>query len=213
MVFTRRYRTYLTRAAITWAVSLVLCLVAYMIVLRAQDSGKKHLESTLAEQKQQHASARRAAQEQTRIQLNEQIEHLRQRLKDFVIDLDESTDLTFDISQIAGRENLASLSVTTRAKKGAGRRGVSAQTEPDSSHINENHIDIRFTAGFYQFATFVNALERHRPVLFIDKFKINRSNQDDSVYQVTLDVAALVTKRQDDETADTSSAPIFSASL
>jgi hypothetical protein len=190
-----------------------MCLVAYVIVLRPQNNGKKRLKSTLAEQKQQHVSAQRATQEQARIQLDKEIERLRNRVKDFVVDLDESTDLTFDISQIASRKNLASLSVTTRAKKRADKRGSAAKTKSGDSRIRENHIDIRFTAGFYQFATFVNALERHRPVLFVDKFKITRSTQDDSVYQVTLDVAALVTKMQGDETAGTSSATIFSASL
>jgi len=213
MVFTRMYRTYLTGAAIIWAVSLALSLAAYVLVVRPQHNSKKRLESTLTEQKQLHVSARRAAQEQTRIQLNQQIEELRQRVRNFVVDSDESTDLTFDISQIASRVNLNSLSVTMGAQKGAGRRRVSTKADADSTYISENHIDITFTAGFYQFASFVNALERHRPVLFINEFTITRSKQDESAYHVTLDVAAFVRKQQNKETADSLAASAVSVEI
>jgi Tfp pilus assembly protein PilO len=200
------------RAGMIWAASLALCLLAYVIVLRPQNKTKRRLKQNLTEQKQVYASAQRAAQEQTKIQLNEKIERLRNQLKNFAIDLEEFTDLTFDISQIASRENVASLSVKTRAKKSPGWRGGIKQTDADIHHVSENVIEIKFNAGFHQFATFVNALERHRPVLFIDEFTINRSNQDD-VYQVTLDVAAFVRKQQNKETADTVSSPIFSAKI
>lgn len=214
MTFLRIYKTYLTRAAMIWMVSLVLCILAYVIMLRPQNSSQRRLENTLAEQKQLYASARRAAQEETKIQLNEQIEHLRDQLRTFAIDLEQLTDLTFDISQMANQENLASFSVTTRGiKRSAGRRSVVAGKESETSHIRENHIDIKFTAGFHQFATFVNALERHRPVLFINEFNISRSNQNDVVFQVTLDVAAFVRKQQDNETADTALTSNFSAKL
>lgn len=213
MINIRIYKTYLTSAAIIWAMSLALCILVYILVLKPQNNSKKRLENTLAEQKQIYASARRAAQEKTRIQLTEQIEHLRDRVKGFVVDLEESTDLTFDISQMAGKENLASLSVTTRAKRSANRRGIAMGTESDTNYISENHIDIKFNAGFHQFATFMNALERHRPILFVDEFKITRSNQDESVFQVTLDVAAFIRKQQNNETADAASTSTFRAKI
>ena len=212
MTCIKRYKTYLTRAAMIWAVSVVLFLLAYGIVLRPQNNSMKHLENTLAEQKQLYATVRKAAQEETKIQLYEEIERLRDQLKGFVIDPEESSDLTFDISQIASRENLTSLSVAY-AKKSARRLRSAAGTKSEINHLSENHIDIEFTAGFRQFATFVNALERHRPVLFIDEFRITRSTQNDSVYQVTLDVAALVRKQQNNETADTALTPTFSTKI
>ena len=213
MIFISEYKTYLTRAAIIWMVSLGLCLLTYVIVLRQQNNSKRRLESTLAEQKQLYASAQRAAQEQARIQLNEQIERLRDQLKNFAIDHEKLTNLTFDISQIANRENLSSFSVMTRRKRSSDRLGIPAKAESDAHHISENLFDISFNAGFHQFAIFVNTLERHRPVLFIDEFKITRSTKKDSVYQATLDVAAFVRKQQNNETADTASTSAFSAKL
>jgi len=211
MTFLREYKTYLKRAAILWMVSLALCFLAYMIVIRPQNNNKRRLENGLTEQKQLYASALKATQEESKIQLNEEIQHLRDQLKGFAIDLEELTDLTFDISQIANRENLASFNVTPRSQSSSGRRGVSKKDEPKL--IIENFIDIKFIAEFRQFANFVNALERHHPILFINKFKINLSTKDDSAYQTTLDVVAFVKKTQNNETADKVSTSTFSAKL
>jgi hypothetical protein len=208
MALIKIYKKYLMIAAIAWAACLVLLILVYMVVLRPQRNSKKHLENTLAEKKQLYEFAQRAAQEQTKIQLNEQIERLRDRLKNFVVDFEDSANLTFDIGQIANEKKVASFSVKTKEE-----RGVPVTPIPDSNCVRENHIDVSFTAGFNQFANFVNALERHRPVLFVNEFAITRSNQSNSVYQVTLDVAALVRKQQDSETADKPSAQVYSAKI
>jgi len=92
----------------------------------------------------------------------------------------------------------------SKVKKSGGLSAI-----PDCKYIRENHIVVSFIGGFNQFATFLNALERHRPVIFVDKFAIARSGQDSSVYQVSLNVAAFVKKQQsegllsqDDKTTD-----------
>jgi len=198
--FIKIYRKYLTRAAIVWAACLVLFILVYILVLGPQKSSRKHLESTLTEKKQLYKFAQRATQEETKIRLNEEIESLQDTLKVFVIDHEDSTNLTFNIGQIAYKEKVSSLSIKSKE-----RRGVLAI--PDCNSISENHIDISFIAGFNQFATVVNALERHQPVLFVNEFTISRSNKDDSTYQVTLDVAAFVKKQQEREIADQSLAP------
>jgi hypothetical protein len=202
--FIKIYRKYLIGAALIWAACLVLFLLVYMLVLGPQRSSKKRLESEIAKKKQLHESALRAAKEETKIQLNEQIENLRDRLKYFVIDFEDSANLTFDIGQIASEKKVTSFNIKSKDDP-------KVSTVPDCNYICENHINISFIAGFNQFATFVNALERHQPVLFVNKFTIIRSNQDDSVYQANLDVAAFVRKQKGMETADKSSEQIYIA--
>jgi Tfp pilus assembly protein PilO len=124
--------------------------------------------------------------------LNEQIERLQSRLQDFVIDFENSANLTFDISQIANEKEVASFSVKSKDGRGP-------STIPEAKYIRENNIVISFIGGFNQCATFLNALERHRPVLFVDRFSITRSGQDDSACQVSLNVAAFVKKQQSEE--------------
>jgi Tfp pilus assembly protein PilO len=194
------YRKYLMRVAIVWAACMVLFLLAYLILLKPQIKIKMNLQNTLTEKKQLYESAQKAADERTKIRLNEEIEGLRDTLKNFVVDQEDSANLTFDIGRIASKESLSLFSIKNKDK-----RGVSEI--PDCNSICENHIDISFTAGFNQFATFVNALERHQPVLFVNEFSIARSNKDDSAYKVTLDVATFVKKQQEKEIADQFPAP------
>lgn len=212
MTFFLEYKTYLKRAGIVWMLSLVLCLVVYVLVIRPQNNSLRRLERNIDEQKQTYAAARRAAQEQNRIQLNEHIERLRIQLGSFVINSEELTDLTFDISQIANRENLTSFSVTPQSKKSGGWRSTSRE-KSDSGSISENLIDIKFTSEFRQFAAFMNALERHHPILFIDEFEITQSSQNESVYQATLDVTAFVRKQKDNENTEKDSKTTLSAKL
>jgi Tfp pilus assembly protein PilO len=206
MAFIKMYRQYLTITAIAWAACLVLFVAAYLTLLRPQTNSTRNLRNKLTEKKRLYESAQRAAHEQTVIRLNEEIERLRDRVKDFVIDFEDSANLTFDIGQIANDKKVTSFSVKSQKKRRALPTSV-----PDSNCVDENHLDISFTAGFNQFATFVNALERHRPVLFLHEFAITRSSKNDLLYQVTLDVAALVRKQQDKETADRTSAEVYSA--
>lgn len=200
MVFIEIHKKYITKAVIVWAACLVLFLLAYIMVLRPQHINEKRLDKALAEKKRLYESAQRAAEEATRAQLNEQIKQLRDRLHDFVIDFEDSANLTFDVGQIANEKKVAAFSV-----KGKENRTTSAV--PDCNAISESHMDVSFVSGFYQFATFVNALERHKPVLFVNEFTITRSNQNDAAYEVTLDVAAFVKKPRERETADKASLP------
>lgn len=201
-VFIKTYKKYLTRIALIWAACLVLFVLIYMIMLRPQRSIETRLDSELTEKKHMYEFAQKAAKKETQIRLNEQIEQLRKKLSDFVIEFEDSANLTFDISKIASEKKVTSFSVRSKEDRGV-------MVIPDCNYICENHIDISFIAGFNQFATFLNALERHHPVVFINEFSITRSNQDDSAYQVTLDVAAFIRKPQQSQTADKGSTQVY----
>ena len=185
------YRKYFTTVALVWAGCFVLFTFVYMLALTPHKKSKKHLENQLAEKKRMYSSVLETAKEETKLELKEQIERFRSGLKNFVIDFEDSANLTFDISQIATEKNVASFKIRAKDKRG----GSSAI--PNCNHIRENHIDISFTAGFNRFAAFLNALERHRPVVFVDKFTITRSDQDDTGHQVNMSLAVFVKKRQD----------------
>jgi Tfp pilus assembly protein PilO len=189
MTFAKIHRKYFKIAGLIWSVCLIAFLLAYIFVLGPQRDYKRGIENKLAEKQKDYESALRAAREETKIELNKQIANLQSRLKDFVIDFEDSANLTFDISQIASEKQVASFSIKSRDGRGL-------STIPDCKYICENQINISFTGAFNQFAAFLNALERHRPVLFINKFTITRLQEEDSGYHVSLNVAALVRKQQ-----------------
>ncbi len=186
-------KKYLKILAVIWIVTLVLSVLAYMFAIGPQNRSRKNLESKLAEQKQLCELAQKAAQEETRIRLTEQVDNLRDRLKTFIIDFEDAANLTFDISRIAQEKNVVSLNVEHKSNR-------VAPEEDNSKNISERHIDVSFTTGFNQFAAFLNAIERHQPVLFVNQLTLIRSNQGKSSYQIKMDVAALVKKQKEDNT-------------
>jgi Tfp pilus assembly protein PilO len=193
MGFWEAYKKNLRIWAVIWAACLVLFALIYVLVLGPQNRSKKKLENELNEKRQLFEFAQNASNEDTKNHLLKQIEKLRNNLAVFTIDFEDSANLTFDISQIAREENVVSLNVENKNE-------IKSLEEPDSSNISENHINISFITGFNQFAAFLNALERHQPVLFVNEFKLARSNKNMSVYQVTIDVAALIRNQQDKKT-------------
>ena len=198
------YKKNFKVVALVWAGCLVLFAFVYIYVLSPQRKTKKQLDAQLAKQKQMYDAASKAAQEETKARLNEQVERLQNSLKDFVIDFEDSANLTLDISQIASQKRVDSFSIEGKTEGRNRGRGTSRGSEiPGCEYIREDYITVNFAAaGFTQFAGFLNALERHRPVIFIDKFQIERSKKQDSSHEVSMDLAVFVRKRSDTATAN-----------
>ena len=137
MTFIKIHKKYLITSAIIWVACFVIFLLAYMCIVRPQKISKRLLERKFTEKKQVYESAIRAAQKETKIRLNEQIESLQNRLKDFVVDFEDSANLTFDLSQIAEEKKIASF-----GSKVKNNRGIS-KTD-DYKYIRENLINISF---------------------------------------------------------------------
>ena len=203
MNFIKVPKKYLIVSGVIWAACFVIFLLAYMFIVRPQKNAKRLVENRLAEKQQVYESALRAAQEETKIRLNEQSESVKNRLKDCVVEFEDSANLTFDLSQIAEEKKVASFGSKVKSNRGITRN------KDEYKYIHENQINISFTGDWNQFATFLNTLERHRPVIFVDKFTIARSGQDESVFRVNLNVAAFVRKQQGGETADKNTGQVY----
>lgn len=184
------YRKHFTTVALTWACCFIVFFFAYLLVLAPQNKSKKMAENGLAKTSQEYQSALKATQDETKIQLKKEIEQLQNKLKDFIIDFEDSANLTFDISRIASEKRIASFSIKSK------RSGAVAI--PNCKYIGENQIDISFTASFDQFTAFLSALERHRPVVFVDEFRMRRSLQDRNRtgHRVNMSVVVFVRKQQ-----------------
>jgi hypothetical protein len=184
------YRKQLITAGLIWAGCFAAFVLAYMFLLAPQIKTKRQIERELAEQKQAYNRALERSQAKARIKLNEQIKHLENTLSEFAINSEDSANLIFAISQIANSKRVGEFRIGGKEKR---RVSKTAKLK----HISEDQIDINFTAGFNQFATLLNALERHRPVVFVDKFEITHSGRDNVGHEVDMNLAVYVTKRQD----------------
>jgi hypothetical protein len=206
MVFIKKHKRYLIASGMVWGVCLVLLIISYLLVISPQNVQKKHIESELEQFIQKYEFAQKAAQEETRNRLHTEIELLQDKVKNFVLDSKGAEDLTFDISQIANENKVRSFSVESEDVRAAS--GMA-----DSNNISESHITVSFTAGFNEFAGFLNSLERHRPVLFISEFTLVRAKKDDLTYHVTMDVAAFVRRKQVTKVIDKSFGDILDSQI
>jgi hypothetical protein len=195
MAIIKKYKKYLRISALMWGICLAAFAMVYFSVIGPSYEQKRKLEKELDESRRDYELALKAGREDTKARLDEEIKSLQDKLDIFVLDYKSAADLTFDISRIAGESKISSFDIQKDDIKAS-----SAFTDPNN--LFEKHVKVSFTAGFREFAEFLNTLERHQPVLFINDFKLSRQNKDNGGYQVSLDIAALVRKAQVAESGD-----------
>jgi len=180
---------YLLIMAMVWGPCLALATAAYALVLRPQIERQRQLETRVADAKTLYARALDAAKIETQTRLAEQVRRMEDRIGDFLVGFNEATALAFEIGDLARETRLDSF----------GMKPVNAQTTgpvTEREHVAEKRLSVNFEGGFPQFACFLNALERHHPVLFVETFTINRPMETDGRPRVDMGVAVLVEKPQ-----------------
>ncbi|MFH1371061.1 MAG: GspMb/PilO family protein [Planctomycetota bacterium] len=184
----RAYRKYVLIMGLVWGCCLVLFVLAYLFVISPRLKVKAELVRQANEKKQMYEAAIDATKEENRKKLTDEVASLKSMANDYVADFESSANLTFDIGRIASEKQVGSFAV-----KAANRIGGSNKL--DSKNVEEKYIDISFESNYRQFATFLNAIERHRPVIFIDRFKVSRSAQSGSQHKVDMGLTIFVRKR------------------
>jgi hypothetical protein len=189
------YKKYISRVSLSWGGCLVLFLAIQILILGPQGRKRAELERQLTAKRQTYEAAMTGAREESRAKWQEQIKELENKLHGFAIGAEESANLTFDISQLAKDKHAHSFSI--KGKDG----GFESQT-PFSDSIGENRLNVDFAAGFREFATLLNALERNRPVVFVDKFKLERSKKGEPGHPVNMELSVFVLKEPGSEPAE-----------
>lgn len=182
-----KYKKYLVIIGLIWLGCAALFLLIDFLLLAPQRGKRVQIEKQLQKTKQAYQAALKAAQKETQQQQKQIIKETQQELRCFVTDSKDSANVIFDISQIANEKKLGSFTIKTEDNQ--------QSTEiPGCSQIRESHMAVSFSADFYQFASFLNALERHSPVIFIDQFNITRAKPNEKGNKVNMKLAVLVKK-------------------
>jgi len=183
------YKKRLISTSILWAACFVPLMLVYVFVVSPHVKGKKQIEAKLFEEEQLYNNVLEVSCEETKLKMQQQLELVRNNLKDFVGDSEDLANLTFDISQIANSKNLSSFTIAAKERSGG-------TPLPNCQNIVESRIEVSFTSNFSEFALFLNALERHRPVIFIDRFVISRSVKNTSEHKVNMSMVVLTRKTE-----------------
>jgi hypothetical protein len=187
----RIHKRYLKTISITWASSAVLLVVGYVTVLGPHGRVRRDMGRELSEKEQAYTEAVEASQQHTKDRLAEELEQVQHRVGDFVVDFEESANVTFGIGQIVDELGIKSFNIKDR--------GGSDQTgAPETSYVSENEVQVTFEADFNQFASLLNAIERHRPVLFVERFNLSGPDERGGKPYVSMDLVYLVRKPQED---------------
>ncbi len=181
------HKRYLKTIGVTWGISLLLFAVAFVLFLGPQGSMRKSTLRELMESEQTYDAAREAARQESKERLERELARLRGQVGDFVVPFENSADLTFDIGRMARELDIESFNVTNQP---AHKDGFSQKSE----YVVEQGIEVTGSATFSQFASLLNALERHRPALFVQQFEISPPNEAGARPKIRLNLVCLVRK-------------------
>jgi Tfp pilus assembly protein PilO len=182
------YKKHILMLGVVWAVSLVLAVLAFVLVISPRLNVAAKLAGDAAKNKQKYEEAVSAAREENKKKLADELEILKTGLKDYAVEAEDFANLTFDISRIAADKQIIDVSVKTPEQ-------AKTKEQLDSKNLTENRVDISFQSNYVQFASFLNALERHRPVVFIDMFKLSRGERNEPGVKIDMDLTVFVKKR------------------
>ncbi|MGA2094420.1 MAG: GspMb/PilO family protein [Sedimentisphaerales bacterium] len=178
------YKKYLITMGLVWAGALVVVVAAFIFLINPQVREKDRLAKEAADKQKLYNGAVEAAKEDTKKKLAAELESLKSKLNDYAIDSEDSANMTLDISRVATAGQVASFTIKNCEQQQSG--------QSDSKYLQENRIQISFSSDFRQFATLLNMLERHRPVIFVDNFRITRASDNN---KVDMDLSIFVRKR------------------
>jgi hypothetical protein len=175
---------------LVWVPSLVLAGLADLLVLSPQGRQMRNLETRLQEQKRICELAQAAANPQTQARLTKLVDGLNQRVARFAVPWEGTENLAMGIVQVANQVGLGSFSMRPRGRQ-------EFEPAPHCDCLGEKQIDVTFAASFPAFATFLNAMERYRPMLFIENFTILRGQLQSGQPQINMQLVLFVEKPQE----------------
>jgi Tfp pilus assembly protein PilO len=165
------HKKFLITLGLIWGCSMVLLAAAYVCVSLPQKKALTAIEAKLSERSLAYDISKEANSKRSIDERQAQIDMLIDKLTIFVANSFDLDNLTFDISEVAEVLNVNSFS-----SKGSGS-DVFVEI-PNCGYIGYSFIEIEFTGSFNDFAIFINEMERHKPIIFINEFNItNKTNQ------------------------------------
>jgi len=187
-------KTILIIASI-WAVSLLTCLLFYMLFLSPQQDEINSIQLQLSEKKESNQNLKSAGAAQMRERIRDELEKKLQILNNYSFNMNESGKLTYIVGKISGDfDSIDTGSFTSKRLM----EGSVSKTE-GFEHLSEERLNVSFTSDFEGFGRFLNNLERNRPIIFIDKFLMKPEKKESSRVSVNLYLAALVAKANEEE--------------
>ncbi|MEN8126846.1 MAG: GspMb/PilO family protein [Planctomycetota bacterium] len=175
---------YMIAVIAAWAVFAVVVGGGYFMLYVPQKTELIQLQNQCAESQRGLNKAQLAAQEQTKEKMRLRREETDRLIAGFSTEHDRATELIFEVGQIANDLRLAEFSSKRRKQKDRATIGKSEM-------LSEAWLTVEFFATFDQFAQFLNRLERHCPIVFIEELSLRRAAAGSRGHEVSLQLSFL----------------------
>lgn len=190
-MFFKVQKLYLAKITIVWTAMVLLCLSAYFFILMPQNRKVQDLNRQINLMDQQVRISQAESTPEAKSRLRKELSVTHNQIKEFVIDPDDSSSLALDIGRLARHAGVSGFA--SKAATDQPYRDI-----PNCERIGYQSIDLSFKGSFNHFAAFLSSLERHQPVILIDRFRISQSGHRDQGHDVTMALAILINKNPDE---------------
>jgi Tfp pilus assembly protein PilO len=175
------YKTRLGILAATWAAGAMVAGMFYVVVLSPAWQHLAWLDKELADEKRELDWATEATLSDRLSQVAADVASLDSRAGDLTCTPEGLADLVFSIGRLAADRKVSNVSVQPQDTKAA-----------TTQRITERRLKVECSGGFHDFAGLLNDFERHRPVLFVDAFSIQRPSTPVEKLSTDMTVTVLV---------------------
>lgn len=175
--------------SLIWLAGVGFSVLLYFILISPQIKLKQQLVDQLADKEKNYNDILRMNQPQARQLLDDRIKKWQNDVNQYVISIDDLAGLTLDISRIAKDSKVESFSITSQDVYGA-------SPKDSGTYISQKQMKVEFKSNFNNFAAFLNALERHSPMVLIEQFSIDNVEHDAMANQVSMIISVYVKKKQ-----------------
>lgn len=181
----RNLLTFKIVAGLVWAVCLGIIGVGTLLSDGARSVVLGQAERSLQESQEKLAFAQSAGKDETKQRTFDRLAQTQESLNTFTCPNAAESALIFKIGQMANTLDLKKF--TSRVPE-----SVPDKTLEKDERLTEGWLSVDFVADYLMTAAFVNSLERHEPVLFVESISLRRSDENPQEATVRMMISYLI---------------------
>ena len=181
----RNLSPYKIVAGLAWAVCLGIIGVGTLKPDDSRGSALEQAQRSLQESQEKLAFAQSAGKEETKQRTLDRLAQTRESLNTFTCPTVAESALIFKIGQMANTLELKKF--TSRVPE-----TLPDKTIEKTERLTEGWLSVDFVADYLKTAAFVNSLERHEPVLFVESITLRRSDENPQEATVRMMISYLI---------------------
>jgi hypothetical protein len=178
---------YKAITAVAWALCIGAIVFGTVFFGGSQSSALDQARRSLQDSQEKLAFAQNAQKSETKQRTKERLVRAQESLNTFSCPASAESALIFQVGQLAHTLKLKQF--TSRFPDNAPE-----QILEKSERLSEGWLTIEFVADYLSLAAFVNSIERHEPVLFVESIHLRPSDGNDEEASVRMNLSYLIRK-------------------